>query len=41
MKAGAAMRARPPTSVLRRSPAAGQPLTDAAASLGQSVTRGV
>ena len=41
METGAVMCARPPTSVLRRSPAAGQLLIDAAASLGQSVTRGV
>ena len=41
METGAVMCARPPTSVLPRSPAAGQPCIDAAASLGQSVTRGV
>ena len=41
METGAVMCARTPTSVLRRSPAAGQPCIDAAASLGQSVTRGV
>ena len=39
METGAVMCARTPTSVLQRSPAAGQPCIDV--SLGQSVTRGV
>ena len=41
VETGAVMCARTPTSVLQRSPADGQPCIDAAASLGQSVTRGV